>query len=90
MADSDTFAKLDPKIRVTLASASEDERRARITVLVKLTVGGDPAPLAQFGFTAGGKFGDVVAGTVPLGEIERLASSNLVTYVEAARSIGYD
>ena len=81
---------IDHRIRTRLASASADERRERVAVLVKLAPGRDPALLREFGFNAGSILGDIVTGTVPLGEIERLAQSGAVLYVEGLRGVQFN
>jgi hypothetical protein len=81
---------IDHRIRDRLASASADERCERVAVIVKLAAGRDPASLQEFGFQAGSVLGDLVTGTIALGEIQRLAQSDAVLYIEGLRGVQLD
>ncbi len=58
---------------------------AAVTVLVEYS--GDPAALEAAGLTIRGIAGDVVTGTIALGDLEKLAAVEEVRRVEAARAM---
>jgi hypothetical protein len=84
----ESLAKLHPTLRSMLAQASPDDRSRVVRVLIRLSdSAGSAQRLKSLGFTPGGQYGAVVAGTVSLSALVDLAADDDVAYVEGAQSL---
>jgi hypothetical protein len=79
--------KIDHRLRALVEAPAADPAQ-RVTVFVRS--GADPGRLQELGLSPGTRAGEVSAGSIALGDVERLAAAPDVAYVELMRAIPID